>query len=220
MGFINTFFNVDIMVAILPTMLISLVRTLILAAIVVPIGFFIGLVIAIARFRARPIVNYALIAYVDFFRSFPPLVLLILIYYGSPFLGLDLNPFMAAAVTMILNSTSYFAEVQRTGLASVPKGQFEAALATGMSGTSTYLYVVLPQALRSVLPSLVGNVIEIVKLTAIASAVSYMELLKTAKEAQSLLFSPTPLIMAALLYCIILWPIIRWLARYERALME
>jgi polar amino acid transport system permease protein len=167
-----------------------------------------------------PGVGFLVRAYIDFFRSFPPLVLLILVYYGTPFLGVNLNPLLAAFLALTLNTSSYYAEVQRSGFESVDRGQAEAARSTGLGAIDTYLWVVLPQALRNVMSPLIGNTIELVKLTAIASVVSYSELLKVAKEMQSLLFSPTPLVTAALIYFIVLWPFVRWLARFERTLME
>ncbi len=169
--------------------------------------------------RSRP-VAFAVRAYIDFFRSFPPLVLLILIYYAAPFLGVQLDPLLAAFVALTLNASSYYAEVQRSGIESVEIGQAEAARSTGLGAVDTYLWVVLPQALRNVMSPLIGNTIELVKLTAIASVVSYSELLKVAKEMQSLLFSPTPLVTAALIYFVVLWPFVRWLSRFERQLME
>ncbi len=218
--FLSTFFNIDIMVAILPAMGIGLLKTLFLSAIVFPCSFVFGLLISAAGMaRSRP-VAFAVRAYIDFFRSFPPLVLLILIYYAAPFLGVQLDPLLAAFVALTLNASSYYAEVQRSGIESVEIGQAEAARSTGLGAVDTYLWVVLPQALRNVMSPLIGNTIELVKLTAIASVVSYSELLKVAKEMQSLLFSPTPLVTAALIYFVVLWPFVRWLSRFERQLME
>jgi polar amino acid transport system permease protein len=218
--FIHTFFNVEIILAILPVLGIGLLKTLFLSAIVFPCSFLLGLLISLAGMARSGLLRFAIRVYIDFFRAFPPLVLLILVFYGLPFLGVKVDPLLAAFLALVLNTSSYYAEVQRTGVESVDRGQAEAARSTGLSGIDTYLWVVLPQALRNVMSPLIGNTIELVKLTAIASVVSYSELLKVAKEMQSLLFSPTPLVTAALIYFIVLWPFVRWLSRFERELME
>ena len=218
--FIHTFFNLDIIIAILPALGIGLLKTLFLSAIVFPCCFMLGLFVSLAGMARSRTVRILVRIYIDFFRSFPPLVLLILIYYAAPFLGVQLNPLLAAFIALTLNASSYYAEVQRSGFESVDTGQTEAARSTGLHGIDIYLWVILPQAMRNVMAPLIGNTIELVKLTAIASVVSYSELLKVAKEMQSLLFSPTPLVAAALIYFIVLWPFIRWLSRFERQLME
>jgi polar amino acid transport system permease protein len=153
--------------------------------------------------------------YVDFFRAFPPLVLLILIYFGSPFLGLEIPKLMAVAIGFMLNNSSYFSEVFRAGIEAVPKGQMEAARSTGLSKLQALTFVIVPQATRNVLPDLVGNCIEVVKLTTIASVVALPELLRAARDAQSLVYNPSPIVLAAALYLVLLWPAVRLLSRLE-----
>ena len=113
---------------------------------------------------------------------FPPLVLLIFIAFGLPFAGLDLPPFAAVAVAFLLNTSSYYGEIYRAGIESIPRGQFEAARSTGLSGAQTMAYVIVPQATRNVLPDLVSNTLEVVKLTSIASVVALPELLYAARH--------------------------------------
>lgn len=217
---ITTFFNTEILAEIYPVLWLGLLKTLFLAAIVFPFSFVLGLLISISSTARSGAARLGARIYVDFFRSFPPLVLLIFIYYGFPFLGFEIPPLFAAFLALLLNTSSYYAEVQRTGFESVEKGQAEAAMSTGLGSVQTYLWVILPQALRNVLSPLIGNTIELVKLTSIASVIAYSDLLKVAKEMQSLLFNPTPLVAAAFIYFIILWPFVRWLSRFERQFME
>jgi hypothetical protein len=151
----------------------------------------------------------AVAVYTDFFRAFPPLVLLILIYFGTPFLGLELPKLAAVALGFMLNNSSYFAEVFRAGIESVPSGQMEAARSTGLTRLQALRHVIVPQATRNVLPDLVGNGIEVIKLTTIASVVALPELLRVARDAQSLLYNPSPIVLAALMYLALLWPLVR-----------
>ena len=111
-------------------------------------------------------------AWVDFFRAFPPLVLLVLLFAGLPFMGLELGGFACVAVAFMLNNSAYYGEILRAGIDSVPHGQIEAARSTGLSGAQAMIYVVLPQAIRNVLPDLLSNTLEVVKLTSLGSVVA------------------------------------------------
>jgi polar amino acid transport system permease protein len=159
--------------------------------------------------------RWLVIAYVDFFRAFPPLVLLLFIYFGSPFLGLDLPAIVAVAIGFLLNTSSYYGEIFRAGIESIPRGQWEAARSTGLSWPQTILHVIIPQATRNVLPDLIGNTLEVVKLTTLASVVAIPELLNAARNAQALTYNPTPIVVAALMYLVMLWPVVRLISRLE-----
>jgi polar amino acid transport system permease protein len=212
---IETFFNVEIMRAAWPILMAGLGNTLLLSATVVPLGLLGGLILALmARIRS-PWVRWPLMAWVDFFRAFPPLVLLIFLYAGLPFAGLELGGFGCVAIAFFLNTGAYYGEILRAGIDSVPTGQSEAARSTGLSRTQTMAYVVLPQAVRNVMPDLMSNTLEVVKLTALGSVVAMPELLFQARQAQSLTYNPTPIVVAALIYFALLWPLVRLLSRLE-----
>jgi len=212
---LDTFFNVEIMRAAWPILLAGLGNTLLLSATVVPLGLAGGLILALlARIRSRW-VRWPLIAWVDFFRAFPPLVLLIFLYAGLPFAGIELGGFGCVAIAFFLNTGAYYGEILRAGIDSVPSGQAEAARSTGLSRSQTMAYVVLPQAVRNVLPDLMSNTLEVVKLTALGSVVAMPELLFQARQAQSLTYNPTPIVVAALIYFALLWPLVRLLSRLE-----
>ena len=110
-------------------------------------------------------------AWVDFFRAFPPLVLLIFLFAGLPFAGLELGGFACVCIAFFLNTGAYYGEILRAGIESVPSGQTEAARSTGLGRVQTMLFVVLPQAVRNVLPDLLSNTLEVVKLTSLGSVV-------------------------------------------------
>ncbi|MFC5357649.1 amino acid ABC transporter permease [Azospirillum himalayense] len=214
--FISNFFDIDIVVEVLPQLLLGLKNTLILSLIAVPGGVFAGLVIAVLFSLRKKALTVPLIVYIDFLRAFPPLVLLIFVYYGLPFLGLELSAMSAVILALLLNTSAYFAEVIRAGIESVPRGQIEAARATGLTGWTTLVQVVLPQAVRNILPDLISNILETIKLTSLASVVTLPELLRAARLAQGNLFNSTPLIAAALIYLALLWPLVRLITRLER----
>ena len=119
------------------------------------------------------------------------------------------------ALGFMLNNSSYFGEILRAGLNSVPKGQLEAARSTGMSALQAMTHIQVPQAVRNVLPDLISNTLEVVKLTSIAAVVALPELLFQARQAQSLSYNATPIMAAAALYFLMLWPLVRLLSRLE-----
>ena len=213
---LQNFFNLEVYRQVFAYLLKGLWTTVWLSALVIPIGLASGLAIAMVATQTRQRwLRWTLVIYVDFLRAFPPLVLLIFIYFGVPFLGIDLPKLMAVAIGFMLNNSSYYAEVFRAGIQSVPTGQMEAARSTGLSRMQALRHVIVPQATRNVLPDLVGNSIEVVKLTTIASVVALPELLRAARDAQSLVYNPSPIVLAALMYLALLWPLVRWLSRLE-----
>lgn len=216
---IDTFFNVQIIAQIVPLLLRGLGMTALLCAVVIPVGFLGGILVAVLSTAPSRLLRVLLVIYVDVFRAFPPLVLLIFIYFGLPFLGIDLPAIVAVTVAFLLNTSSYYGEIVRAGIESIGRGQREAARSTGLTAAQTMVYVILPQAIRTVVPDLIGNTLEVVKLTSIASVVALPELLYAARSAQSLTYNPSPIVAAAALYLILLWPFVRLLSRFEHRML-
>jgi polar amino acid transport system permease protein len=212
---VQSFFNGEIAAAALPIVLDGLLNTVLLSLMVVPLGFIGGLILALLAHARTPFLHWPLMAWVDFFRAFPPLVLLVLLFAGLPFAGLELGGFACVAIAFFLNTGAYYGEILRAGIESIPHGQVEAARSTGLSGLQAVTYIVLPQAIRNVLPDLLSNTLEVVKLTSLGSVVAVPELLFQARQAQSVTFNPTPIVMAAVIYFLILWPVVRLLSRLE-----
>src|SRR5262249_3546026 len=166
------FFNLAIMERALPLLLTGLKQTILLCLMVVPLGLAGGLLFALLSRSSLAAVRWAAIVGIDFFRAVPPLVLLIFVYSGLPFAGVRPSPFAAVAVAFFLDTSSYYGEIYRAGIESIGIGQWDAARSTGLTVSQTLAYVVLPQAVRNVLPDLVSNTVEVVKLTSIASVVA------------------------------------------------
>ena len=124
---IQTFLNPEIIAAAWPIIVAGLLNTILLSLIVVPLGLFGGLVLALLASVRHPLVRWPLMAWVDFFRAFPPLVLLVLLFAGLPFAGLELGGFACVAIAFFLNTGAYYGEIFRAGIDSVPAGQVEAA---------------------------------------------------------------------------------------------
>jgi polar amino acid transport system permease protein len=213
--FVFAFLNWQIVGEAWPLLWEGLKSTLALSALVVPLGIGGGLLLAVLSTVPSPFLRWPLRIWVDIFRALPPLVLLIFLFAGLPFAGIDIGAWGAVAVGFFLNTGAYYGEILRAGIESVPRGQIEAARSTGLTAGQAMRYVVLPQAVRNVLPDLISNTLEVVKLTSIASVVALPELLYQARQAQSVTYNATPIVAAAVIYFLLLWPLVRLLSRLE-----
>jgi polar amino acid transport system permease protein len=221
MNAVDIFFNADVLARAFPILLRGLGMTLLLGFTAILLGTALGVGIALLRLYGPRPLRLVAILYTDLMRAMPVLVVLILIYYALPFAGIVLSSFAAAAIALSLVLGAYTAEVMRAGLQAVPRGQSEAAAALGLGFWLTMRKVILPQAVRLVIPPHASNCVSIIKDTSLASVVAMTDLLKQATDAQALFANPSPLIGAALIYVAILWPLVRltgWLEhRFQRA---
>jgi polar amino acid transport system permease protein len=217
---LENFANFDSLMRIYPLLLQGLVYTLWLSVVALPLGMLLGLAIAVLYSFKYRWLNVALLIYIDLFRSFPVVVLLILIFFGLPFLGVTLGGFTAAVLAIVLNNSGYYGEIFRAGIISVPPGQSDAARALGFQPLHLVLHIVLPQAIRNVMAPLASNSLELVKATPIAALVALPELLRSARVAQEQTYNPTPLMAAAVMFFVLLYPFARWVARLERQALK
>ena len=156
-AFVDNFFNPEILREVWPLLLAGVWVTVKLCLLVIPLGLAGGLLLALASGSRRRWVRWLGVIYTDFFRAFPPLVLLLFVAFGLPFVGIDAGAVGSVAIAFLLNTSSYYGEVFRAGIESVPAGQVEAARSTGLTIGQTLRSVVMPQAVRNVLPDLVGR---------------------------------------------------------------
>ncbi len=215
MSFADTFLNWDVIVRIWPMLVKGIWNTVALALTTIVLGGIAGVIVCLVRlYAARPL-RWLAIAYIDLFRAIPILVLLVLIYYALPFVGIRLDSFAAAALGLGLVFSAFTAEVFRAGIQAIPKGQVEAADALGLPFRVTIWKVILPQALRIAIPPHTSNSVAIAKDTSLASVVAMPDLLKQATDAQALTANPSPLIAAAIMYLIVLLPAVRLVSYLE-----
>jgi polar amino acid transport system permease protein len=215
-GLIDTFLNGDVMWRALPMLGRGLVNTIYLAVVAIVLGTFAGILICIARLYGPKPIRIVATGFIDIFRALPVLVVLIVIYYALPFVGIRLDSFTSATLALSIVLAAFTAEVFRAGIISIPLGQFEAARALGLPFPVTLFKVVIPQAIRIATPPQTSNCISIVKDTSLASFVAMPDLLKQATDAQAMMANPSPLIAAAAIYLLILWPMVRLVAYLEK----
>lgn len=219
MEIFDIFFNLDVMRRSFPILMRGLVNTLLLGSAATVFGGILGVLICLVRLYGPKPFRLLAILFTDVMRAIPVLVVLILVYYALPFAGIVFSAFVAATIALSLVLAAYTAEVVRAGIEAVPKGQFEASQALGLSFFTMMRKVILPQAFRMMIPPLASYVVSIMKDTSLASVVTMGDLLKQATDAQALFANPTPLLLAALIYIAFLWPMVRftgWLEQHYK----
>jgi len=179
-----------------------------------------GLLVAILRAYNSPTLNLFLKAYVDIFRSVPMVVIMVLLFFALPFAGISLGSILSTVVALSLGYGAYTSESFRAGIESVHSGQIEAARSLGLSRWQTIHKIILPQAIPVVIPPLTGNLVAMLKDTAVASVVAAPELLKRARELYTSKTNPTPLVAAALIYLAVLIPLVRAVNMLENRLKK
>jgi polar amino acid transport system permease protein len=209
------FFNRELIGEAWPILLTGLGKTISLFLVSALLSIGIGLVMAIIRSFDNVILNAFIVVYIDFFRSIPLLVLVIVIYYALPFLGIELEAYAAGVATLSLSASAFVTEYFRSGIESVHQGQVEAARSLGFNVMQTMRLVILPQAIRVVIPPLTGQMVGLIKATAIVSVVGLQELLKRALEIMEWKTNPTPLVSVTVIYLLILLPLARFSSLLE-----
>lgn len=209
----ETFFNWAIMAEYAPKVLEGLQLTVWLALAVIVTGLAAGLALALMRaFRIAP-VNFAIVVFVDVLRALPPLVLIIVLYFALPAVGVRFSGFVATWLALAMVLAAFSEEIFWAGIQSVPKGQWEAARSTGLSFTQALGHVVLPQALRITIPPLTNRTIAITKGTALGAVVAVGEILYQAQSAYSFSYNPSPLTLGAAAYLVLFIPVV-WFGRW------
>jgi polar amino acid transport system permease protein len=213
-GFAFSFLNARVAAAYWPMILQGLFVTVGLAALVVVSGLAFGLVLAVLRALAIRPLNWLIIFVVDVCRALPPLVLIVLIYFGLPAAGIGFSGFWATWLALTLVLMAFAEEIFWGSICAVPKGQWEAGRALGLHFLPTMRLIVLPQALRIAVPPLTNRTIAITKGTALGSVVAVSEILGAAQSGMAFSGNPTPLMLGAVAYLLLFLPVViagRWI---------
>jgi len=211
--FTSVFSNSDALIA-------GAIGTLRLFAVCVVAGLTLGLFVGLGRYALRWWLYWPATAFVEFFRNTPVLVQMLWFYFALPILApFEISPLAAAALGISLNTAAFSAEIYRGGIQSIERGQWDGARALGMSWAQAMRRIVLPQAFRRVLPALTNRAIEAFKMTTLASAVAYVELLQQGKLIASLNFNPIEAYTTvAVVFFVVLWPLVQLTYILERRL--
>lgn len=212
---IRTYFNIAIIIEILPYLLKGAILTIIFSASSELIGIIIGLVTSIVRVSKIKVLNQLAIVYVDLFRGTPLLIQIIFMYYALPYFGINMPAPIAGIAALSINSGAYVTEIFRAGIESIDKGQMEAARSLGMSYFQAMSYVIIPQTFKRVLPPLTNEFVALIKDSSLLSVIAIAELMRTAKEMMTWKLNPSSLTAAAIIYLIITIPLTRMISHME-----
>lgn len=194
-------FDFTTVIPYLPQLLKGLASTLGVSFSAIGFGLVLGWAICLGLVSRYAWLRQSCRVYVSFFRGTPLLVQLVLVFYALPSIGLSLPPLVAAVVALTLNTAAFQSEILRAGFAMLPKGQTEAARDLGVSPLNVLLHVQVPQVLRSMLPALTNETLDIIKNSALVSAVAVHELMRTAQTLASNTYRPIEFfVTAGLLY--------------------
>jgi polar amino acid transport system permease protein len=212
--FIDTFFKPDLVTRTAPLLLPAMAVTLAVGAVVVVTGLVLGLALAVLRSLRIAAINVLIVVFVDILRALPPLVLVLIVFFGLPNVGINLPSFAVLWLVLGLVLAAFAEEIFWAGILSVRMGQWEAARSTGLTFGQTLAHVVLPQAIRLAVPPLTNRTIAITKNTALGSVIGVPEILNVATTQQSFVGNATPLMLGALAYVLLFVPVVlvgRWL---------
>ncbi|SCX43187.1 amino acid ABC transporter permease [Variovorax sp. EL159] len=191
--------------------------TLALSAIAFVGGAILGLIVALMRTSESKGARAAATTFIQIFQGTPLLLQLFLIFFGAPVLGLDINPWIAAGVALILNSAAFLGEIWRGCIEAIPRGQWEAAEALSLKYTARMRDVVLPQAFKIALAPTVGYLVQIIKGTSLAAIIGFTEITRAGQIINNATFQPLIVFsVVAAIYFVICWPLSLLAARMER----
>lgn len=175
-----------------------------------------GLILAVIRNYNIAFINGLITAYVILFRSIPAMVLVVLVYFALPFVGLNLPSTNSVIMSLSLLFGAYTTEIFRSGINSVPASQINAARSLGMTQIQTMHFIILPQSMRVIIPPLTTVLIDVLKTTSIAYVVGVPELIARARQMEGVIGSVTPLIFVVVLYFLIILPVVILSSRLEK----
>lgn len=199
--------------------LTGLQYTLLLAALGVFCGFVLGLVVALIRMSKFWLLRFIGSAWVEFLRGTPMLVQLLVIHYGLVAFGIEFTPIQSGAITLTINSSAYLAEIFRAGIQGVDRGQMEAARSLGMPRIMALRHIVMPQALKSVIPAIGNEFVTIIKESSIISIIGVTDLIFQTQVVTGITYnSLEPLIIVAFIYFILTFTLSKLLGVLERKL--
>jgi len=183
------------------------------------LGFFLGIPFGLGRMSGDRSLSFISSAYVDALRGTPLLVQILLVYFGLPSLGLSFDPITAGIVAIGINSGAYQAEIVRAGIQSIPKENLESAESLGLSDFQVIYHVVMPLALRNILPSLTNELITLIKESSLVSVIGVAELTRRGEYVMAWTFMPLEVyLLVAAIYFVICFIISKASARLEKKL--
>lgn len=189
----------------------GLKNTILISFIGVICGAIIGALIALAKLSKFKVLSWLASIYIEFLRGTPMLVQVFLVFFGTTaLLGLDVSALVCGTIALVINSSAYIAEIIRAGINAVDRGQTEAAQCLGLNYSKTMIHIILPQAIKNILPALGNEFVTLIKESSIVSTIGVSEIMFNAQVVQGISFDPfKPLMIAAVMYFVLTFSLSR-----------
>ncbi|MHB8062734.1 MAG: amino acid ABC transporter permease [Ruminiclostridium sp.] len=198
------------------------INTIVIAILTVLLGVVIGTLLALMKISKNKGLKFAASAYIEFIRGTPLLVQISLIYFLVTFpdftvFGIEMERFIPGVIAMSINSGAYVAEIIRAGIQAVDKGQMEAARSIGLTAAKSMRYIIIPQAIKNILPALGNEFVVVIKESSVLSVIGIVELMRSTDIVKAATYKPfAPLLVAAAIYFVLTFTLTRILGIAER----
>lgn len=216
--FLHLFFSPQLIVSSIPTLFWGWLQALALVALAFPLAIPLGLLLSFMRMSKVKVLRGIASFYINIVRGTPLFLQMYIAFFGLPLLGIIMGNYLLGVLVMAFNSAAYLAEIFRAGIQSIHKGQMEAARSLGMNGAQAMVYVIIPQAVRRVIPTMTSEFILLYKDTSLLAAVGVMETMMYAKTLTAATGNVTPYIVAAGYYLVVTLPLTKVAGNFERKL--
>lgn len=216
--FLNMFLKPQIMLESFSSLFSGWLVCLTIVILCYPFAIVLGLLFAFMKISKHTAVRAIAVVYINILRGTPLFLQIYIAFFGLPLAGIQIPTFPLGVIVLAMNSSAYLCEIFRAGIQSISKGQFEAARSLGMNGAQTMLYVIIPQTVRRVIPTMTSEFILLYKDTSMLAAVGTMEIVMNAKTIVASTGSITPYVVAACFYLIITLPLAKVVGNLESRL--
>ena len=218
--FLNMFFKPQLLVTSFASLFPGWLVCLLIVVAAYPFAIALGLVFALLKTSRHRLFRAIASIYINLLRGTPLFLQIYIAFFGLPMVGINIDNTILGIIVVAINSSSYQAEIYRAGIESIPQGQYEAASSLGMSHMQTMFYIILPQTIRRVIPTVTSDFITSYKDTSLLSSVGVMELMMFSKNLTTTTGNITPYIAAAIYYLIVTLPLIKVVTKVERHLSD
>lgn len=216
--FLRLFLNPPLLVSSVPVVFNGFLMAVGIVAVAFPLAIPVGLMLSLMRMARFRVLRGLATTYVNVVRGTPLFLQIYIAFFGLPLAGVQIPSFILGVIVLAMNSSAYLCEIFRAGIQSISKGQFEAARSLGMNGAQTMLFVIIPQTIRRVIPTMTSEFILLYKDTSMLAAVGVMEVVMYAKTIVASTGSITPYIVAACFYLVITLPLAKLVGMLEQRL--
>ncbi|MDB4838147.1 amino acid ABC transporter permease [Marinomonas sp.] len=201
-------------------LLIGLQNTVTLGVTCLVFGLFFGMFVGAARYSRNAFFNWPATAFVEVFRNTPVLVQIMWFFFAFPIISpFEIDAFTAAALGLTLNTTAFASEIYRAGIQSINKGQWEASKALGMTYLQQMRRIIMPQAVQRMIPAFMNRIVELIKMTSLASVIAYGELMYQAKTISTITFNPIEMYTSvALVFFVLIFSVAQVVQYFEKKL--